>query len=326
VDPQRARAFQVAPDIWQLRLPLPWDEVPHVNAYLIEESGGCVLVDCGSGGARSAKQALAVALAAAGHDLRDVHTLVATHAHSDHFGLAEWVIAESGCTFLMHSDTGHFYDGTREPERIAEARARRARKEGVPEAALARFADTAEETDAVLAAVDPDRALHDGDRVGDFEVVETPGHAPSHVCLVERERRVAILADLLTPRFAPWFDYGYSNDPVGEYLASLDRVEAVAPFDLALPGHGRPIEDVPASIAAHREGVQRRLDATLEAASTGPAGAYELTRRVFGDSPPPLDVWQMTEVACYLRHLRLRGDLVREEEPDGLFAYRRTVG
>jgi glyoxylase-like metal-dependent hydrolase (beta-lactamase superfamily II) len=314
----------VATDIWQLRLPLPWDEVPHVNAYLIEDASGCLLVDCGAGGHPSSRRALTDAFTAAGHELGEVHTLVVTHAHSDHVGLAEWVIAESGCTFLMHPDTAHFYEGTREPERIAQARRRRARQEGVADADLDRFADTSEETAGVLAAVEPHRPLRDGDLVmpGHWEVLATPGHAPSHVCLLQRERCIAILADLLTPSFAPWFDYGYSKDPVAEFLASLDLLERAAPFELALPGHGRPIEDVPASIVAHREGVERRLTATLDAVAAGPTGAHELTGRVFGPSQPPLDVWRMTEVASYLRHLRLRGDVVRDESADRRFVYR----
>ena len=31
-----------------------------------------------------------------------------------------------------------------------------------------------------------------------------------------------ILGDLLAPVFAPWYDYGYSPDPVAEFLGSLE--------------------------------------------------------------------------------------------------------
>lgn len=243
VAPDRARAFPMAPGIWQLRLPLPWDEVPHVNAYVLEDADGVVLVDCGSAGHASHKGALTTALAAAGHELADVRLLVGTHTHSDHVGLAEWVKEESGATFAMHPDTAHFYDGTREPGRIGAARRRRALQEGVPEACLDAFGDPSEETEGVLAPVEPDRPLADGDIIasgaGPWTVVETPGHAPTHICLVQPDRRIVILGDLLAPVFAPWFDYGYSPDPVAEFLASLDRIERAGPFDLALPGHGR---------------------------------------------------------------------------------------
>jgi glyoxylase-like metal-dependent hydrolase (beta-lactamase superfamily II) len=321
VQPDRARAFELAPGVWQLRLPLPWPLIPHVNAYLIESSDGPMLVDCGSAGHPSHRVALAAALETAGTTVTDVRTLVATHAHSDHVGLAQWVIEQSGCEFLMHPDTGHFYDAMREPERIDAARRRRAWQEGVPDADLPDYGDVREETEGVLAPIEPDRPLHDGDRIGSWEVLETPGHAPSHISLVDRSRGVLILGDLLAPVFGPWYDYGYSPDPVGEFLRSLDRVAALGPLELALPGHGRALDHVPSIIEDHRGGVADRLEATLAALRLGPDGAYAITVRVFGELPPLTMVWRMTEIACYLRHLRLAGIVTREEDADGRFRY-----
>src|SRR3954471_11863333 len=87
VPPERARAFELAPGVWQLRLPLPWPLIPHVNAYLLYEPDGPVLVDCGSAGHPSHRAALSAALATAGTQVSEVRTLVATHTHSDHVGL-----------------------------------------------------------------------------------------------------------------------------------------------------------------------------------------------------------------------------------------------
>jgi glyoxylase-like metal-dependent hydrolase (beta-lactamase superfamily II) len=316
VPPERARAFELAPGVWQLRLPLPWPLVPHVNAYWLADES--VLVDCGSAGHPSHRASLSAAMAIAGASVEDVRLLVGTHTHSDHIGLASWVIDVSGCEFLMHPDTAHFYDGTRYPERIDAARRRRARAEGVPEADLPAYGDVAEEVDGVLAPVEPTRPIGDGDTIGGWTVVETPGHAPTHIVLVDGG--TIILGDLLSPAFTPWFDYGYSNDPVAEFLGSLDRVEALGPFDLALPGHGRALEDVPAIIAEHRAGVATRLDATVEAIRDGADNGYEITKRVFGDVEGTEAVWRLTEIAAYLRHLRLAGTITRHDR-DGHFQY-----
>jgi glyoxylase-like metal-dependent hydrolase (beta-lactamase superfamily II) len=317
VPPERARAFELAPGVWQLRLPLPWPVIPHVNAYWLADER--VLVDCGSAGHPSHRAALSAALAVAGATVEDVRTLVGTHTHSDHVGLAAWVIEASGCEFLMHPDTAHFYDGTREPERIEAARRRRARAEGVPEAQLDHYGDVAEEVDGVLAPVESTRPIHDGDTVGRWTIVETPGHAPSHIVLVDGG--TIILGDLLAPVFAPWFDYGYSDDPVAEFLWSLDRIEALGPFELALPGHGRALEDLPAILAEHREGVAARLDATVAAVRDGVDTGHEISRRLFGDLDPTAMVWRLTETVAYLRHLRLTGAISRSEDADGYFHY-----
>jgi glyoxylase-like metal-dependent hydrolase (beta-lactamase superfamily II) len=328
VDPELARTFDIAPGLWSFRLPLPWHHITHVNAYAIERDDGIVLVDCGSAGDETHRGALEAALGRAGHSIEDVRVLVGTHTHSDHVGLAAWVIERSGAEFWMHPETGHFYDATREPERIAAAREARSRQEGVPDHLVELYRDVREETDGVLAATPPDRLLIGGvtieSKLGNWEVVETPGHCPTHVCLVQRDRRLIILGDLVASAFSPWFDYGYSEDPVSEYLDSLDAIEALGPSALALPGHGRPISDLPAAIALHRRGVGERLEQTLAAIAAGPTGAYEITDRVFGNLDPQAAVWRMAEMLCYLKHLRLAGAIVRDEAPDGTFTYRLT--
>lgn len=326
IQPELSRTFEIAPGLWSLRLPLPWDTITHVNAYAIERDDGIVLVDCGSAGDASHRGALEAALGEAGFTIKDVRLLVGTHTHSDHVGLAAWVIERSGVEFWMHPDSGHFYDGTREPARIAAARERRARQEGVPEHLLELYADVREETDSILAAVTPDHPLLGGVRIGsklgDWEVIETPGHCPTHVCLLQPEHRLIISGDLVAAAFSPWFDYGYSADPLSEYLDSLDAVERLPSPLLALPGHGRPISDLPEAIALQRRGVAERLEQTLAAIAAGPAGAYELTGRVFGDLDPHAGVWKLGELFAYLKHLRLAGMITRHEAADGTFTYR----
>jgi glyoxylase-like metal-dependent hydrolase (beta-lactamase superfamily II) len=329
VEPTTADAQEIVPGLWRLRLPLAWEGIPHVNAFAVDLDGGIMLVDCGSAGDPSDRDALAVALDKAGRSLAEVRVLAATHTHSDHVGLTAWVIEESGCEFLMHPASAHFYDAARDPEGIAAARERRARREGVPEHLLPHYRDVREETEGILAPVEPDRPLVDGIRLasdlGTWDVIETPGHAPSHVCLVQRERGIGIVGDLVSRSFAPYFDYGYSADPVGEFLASLDRMDRIDGIRTALPGHGRPLSDLAGVIEAHRAGVRSRLDLTRAAVQAGPASAYEITARAFGAAPSDeAAVWRMAETVGYLRHLRGVGDVVRDEAADGTFRYRAT--
>ncbi len=108
---------------------------------------------------------------------------------------------------------------------------------------------------------------------------------------------------------------------MAEFLESLDRVEALGPIGLALPGHGRVLEDVPAIIAEHRDGVATRLEATVDRGRRRRRDCgHEISRRVFGDLEPIAMVWRLTETMAYLRHLRLTG-AIRRSEVDGLFRY-----
>ena len=105
---------------------------------------------------------------------------------------------------------------------------------------------------------------------------ETPGHAPSHVCLFQPERRLLISGDHVLGRISLYFDYGWTPDPIGEFLTSLDAVDELD-ARLALSGHGRPFLDVHGHIEGNRRLVGERLDAVLAALSSGPRTAVEIT-------------------------------------------------
>jgi glyoxylase-like metal-dependent hydrolase (beta-lactamase superfamily II) len=325
VDPATASAREVAPGLWRLRLPLAWETINHVNAYLIE-GDELTLVDCGTAGHPTCAEALDVAVDATGHTLEDVGTLVLTHIHSDHMGLAQYVLERSGAELWAHPDDAHFYDAIHETERIVTARERRSRQEGVPEHRLGAFGTADEELQGALGPV-KGHALINGvtlaTGIGALEVHETPGHAPSHVCLIERETGIAFVGDLICPAFVPWLDYGYSADPLAQTFASLDILEALDP-SLSLPGHGRPIEHTQATITDTRDGFAQRLADTRRALERGPAGAYELTVRIWGEEPDLQASGHMLELLSYLRYLRGLGEVDRTTAGDGTYRYRRT--
>lgn len=326
VDPAAAGAREVVPGLWRLRLPMAWDDIDHANAYAIDGPDGVVLFDCGTAGHATNADALDRAFAAAGLAVEQVTLLVGTHAHSDHIGLAAAVIERSGCAFWMQPDSGALYDGRRDPAGIARIRGQGARRSGVPEQLWPAFEDTDEEAIAILVDVDPDRELRDGDLVpsglGDWRAVAAPGHAPSQLCFWSAEHRILIAGDVVCAVFAPWFDYGYTPDPYAEWLASLDRIERLGPTTLMLPGHGRPIEDGAALVAAHRADFARELDAVRRAVSGGATDVWSIVGAAFGPPASPTEaVWRVGGALTYLRHLCVIGDVERTVV-DGRWVFR----
>jgi glyoxylase-like metal-dependent hydrolase (beta-lactamase superfamily II) len=151
--------------------------------------------------------------------------------------------------------------------------------------------------------------------LGTWEVVETPGHAPSHVCLWQPERRLLISGDHLLGRVSLYYDYGWTPDPAGEFLTSLDGVEALD-ARLCLPGHGRTFTDVQGHIEANRELVGQRL-AALEGVlrADGPITAFDAVPRVYGEALTPMNAhWWLSETLCYLRHLQVQGRIEGDGE------------
>jgi glyoxylase-like metal-dependent hydrolase (beta-lactamase superfamily II) len=146
---------------------------------------------------------------------------------------------------------------------------------------------------------------------GPWQVVETPGHAPSHVCLHQPEQRLLISGDHLLGRVSQYFDVGYTPDPVGEFLHSLDVVEALD-TRLALAGHARAFTDIAGHIGANRALVARNLDGARTALADGERTAYEVARAVWGEQfSEEMASWQMTLTRAWLTHLHALGELAK---------------
>ena len=167
----------------------------------------------------------------------------------------------------------------------------------------------------------PDRDLLPGVEVetdlGRWQVYETPGHAPSHVVLHQPERGLLLSGDHLLGRVSLYFDYGWTPDPVGEFLSSLDTTDGLG-ARLALSGHGRPFADVAEHAEANRRLVRQRLDAVLAALRDGPSSAYDLAPAVYGEAlRPEVAGWLLTKLLCFLTHLEALGEVQRVEgEPE----------
>ena len=315
------RGERTLPGVYRLRLPLPWPGVPHGNAWAVGAGDGYVLFDTGIDEPGSMKQ-LERALEMVGLDLSGCRLLVCTHAHSDHYGQAATIVERTGCELWMHPRHEHMTNAAADPDAWLEARLEVARQSGVPEAALAAYRESRKgQGFGVAGIVPPDRDLLPGVEVetglGAWQVIETPGHAPSHVCLFQPERRLLISGDHLLGRISLFYDYGFTPDPAGEFLASLDAVDELD-ARLCLPGHGRTFTDVRAHVNGNRELVNKRVANALAAIEGAELTALEVQPNVHGQA---LDErtgnWWLMETLCYLRHLEETGRARRQgDDPE----------
>jgi glyoxylase-like metal-dependent hydrolase (beta-lactamase superfamily II) len=264
------------------------------------------------------------ALDEAGLSLEHVRLLVCTHAHSDHYGLAGPIIHAAGCELWMHPNHAHMTRAAADPERMLAQRIEVARQSGVPADALARYESARRDQGiGVAEVVLPDRDLLPGVEVdtdlGTWQVYETPGHAPSHVVLHQPERGLLLSGDHLLGRVSLYYDYGYTPDPAGEFLSSLDVVDELD-IELVLAGHGRPVRDAHGLIAANRREVAARMGRVRDALGEGPLTPYEIVPKLLGEEAPSqmMVSWGLSEVLCYLRHLELSGQATKVEgaEPE----------
>ncbi|MBS1845434.1 MAG: MBL fold metallo-hydrolase [Actinobacteria bacterium] len=318
----KPRTERILPGIWRLKLPCPWPGVPHGNAWVMQRGAGIVLLDTGVGG-RGRLRMLDIALAQAGFGVEDVKLVVCTHSHSDHYGLAASICDETGCELWMHPNWEHIRLQADDPEAALEARLEVGRMSGVPMAALDRYRERRAEPEELISGIrTPDRALVPGVEVetdvGAWSVIETPGHAPSHVCLHQAERRLLVSGDHLLGRTALFFDYGHTPDPFGEYLTSLERIERL-PVDLCLPGHGKPFRDPGVKIAAAREQAGELLDRVRgQLTENIDPTAYEIVEGIVGreNLNPGTAGFMLQIVLACLDHLAILGEARQAPDSD----------
>jgi hydroxyacylglutathione hydrolase len=156
---------RVADGVWQLRGFPP----NAINVFLV----GDVLVDAATrhAGRRILRQLKG----------REVSTHLVTHAHPDHQGASHVVCTQLGIP-LWCGETDA--DAVEDPRLIGERQ---------PDTALAQLFHR-----TMTGPAHPvDRRLHEGDRVGDFTVLDVPGHSAGHIALWREGDRVLILGDVL---------------------------------------------------------------------------------------------------------------------------------
>jgi glyoxylase-like metal-dependent hydrolase (beta-lactamase superfamily II) len=283
---------------------------------------GIVLFDTGIGGRGRLRQ-LDLALGQVGFGVEDVHLLVCTHSHTDHYGLAAPIVEAAGCELWIHPKWEHVRPLADDPAAALENRIEVARQSGVPPEALKRYREARKDDDetGIDAIIEPHRDLLPGVEVetalGSWQVHETPGHAPSHVVLHQPERRLLISGDHLLGRTVLFFDHGHSPDPVGEFLRSLDEVEPLE-VDLVLPGHGRTFRDPEAKIAEARRQVDELIGKVRAALEPGERTAFEVVGEIVGaeNVNTPVSAWVLQIVLSCLDHLVILGEVGRVEGTD----------
>jgi glyoxylase-like metal-dependent hydrolase (beta-lactamase superfamily II) len=286
--------------IRRVTLPLP-TRPGHVHAYLLPGADGWTVVDTGLGLPGAADDWRA-ALAQAGGA---VARIVITHFHPDHVGAAADLAALTGAPVhegaLDAAQSRRVWGSADWAERIAAWFVRN----GVPDALAA---DLVEQGRLYAPLIRPAGRTTDlADELAGWRVVETPGHADGHVCLLRDG--VLVAGDHVLPGISPAIGlYPESRpDPLGDYLSSLELVERLAPHTL-LPGHGDVVRDPAGRARELRAHHDERLAATRALLGDDLRTGHAVSLGLFGaDLAPAARRFAVAETLAHLEHLVATG-------------------
>lgn len=320
------RRREPAPGIFRLVLPLPFPGLDRVNCFLLADGDVYTLVDCGIYLPDEDRDHgwvdLVESIAACEVEIGAINRLVVTHPHIDHYGMAGRFIEETGAELWMHEVATDDLELYREPASIAQRLREMFVQHGVEETELEELTRYEDWRPFVSGVVEASQPVAGGEMLSiggrEWEIVYTPGHARSHICLWSPSDRILISGDHLLGTITPHIDFkrGVDDDPLGDFLSSLDKVERLDPA-MVLPGHGGPFDEGAERariVARHHD---RRLGSILQVIRHKPASADTITDELFGDSLLNFEHrLALGEALAHLAYLRRRGEIERVEDGD----------
>jgi glyoxylase-like metal-dependent hydrolase (beta-lactamase superfamily II) len=154
---------------------------------------------------------------------RELSAHALTHAHFDHFGSSHWVCESKGIPYWV---------GTNDVEAVETGRMVGPGGLGIPSGPSHKV----------------DRKLAEGDQVGSFTVLDTPGHSPGHVSFWRESDRTLVCGDVMWGT-NPFLLRGDLREP-HPFVSpdpqlnreSARRLAALDP-ELVCFGHGPPLRD-----------------------------------------------------------------------------------
>jgi glyoxylase-like metal-dependent hydrolase (beta-lactamase superfamily II) len=301
--------------IRRVTLPLP-TRPGHVHAYLLPGEDGWTLVDTGVG-LPEAKETWAAALAEAGGR---VATVFVTHFHPDHVGAAADLHELTGAPVVQgaldYAQCELVWGNPAWSERLVDW----FQLHGAPDDVTAELVGQSSVYRPFIRYQRDPILVYAGEHVDDWELIAAPGHADGQLCLLRDG--VLVAADHLLGRITPTVGLWPASraDPLGDYLAALDRTIELAPR-IALPGHGEPIENPAGRARELQEHHRLRLEEAVTALTNDPQTGYQLSFALFGaDLPAAGRRFAIAETLSHLERL-VQEDAAQRREVDGVVTY-----
>jgi len=279
-----------------------------VYLYLLEGDEGLTLVDCGPN-LDVTYDSLSRYLASINRKFSDIHLIVVTHYHADHYGYIGELKKLTNAETAMHRIGTGLAEGYRSSsEEHMDKVIQLAIQYGMP----GEYTEIIKPLFGILRRiVSPakiDRKLEDEDEISmgssRYLVIWTPGHSPAHICLYNPENKVLLSGDHLLQEITPHIgiDALKGINPLKDYLKSLKRIKKYD-ITVAFPGHGPIIKDPQGRIDEILQHHDERMRLMSEAVTGSPKTAYEVSLKIWGEELPIFE--KPLALAETVQHLEL---------------------
>lgn len=303
----------------------------HINSWLLDDGDDLAVVDTGlclrlcSDGWK--------ALFADGLSDRQISRIICTHLHPDHIGLAGWLAKKFDAPIWMTrgemltartmiADTSEIVPD----EVMAQSRGagwNEQQLETFKASGWGRFRAMIYPLPRGYTRIQDGEILQMG--AHQWRVVTGSGHSPEHACLWNEKDGVLVAGDQVLPRISSNVSVSITEpdaDPLGEWLASIDKLLKQLPADLiTCPAHGEPFKGLHIRLMALRDEHRMRLYKLAEAIAEQPMRAVDSFPYLFNRTITDEHLHLATgEALAHLKRLEVEGR-VRREMRDGVIWY-----
>lgn len=312
-------------DGWRVRLPLPFP-LKWIYAYLIKERDGYTVVDCGLH-YNDAVRTWEKTLQTLNIRWQDIHRIILTHYHPDHYGFAGRMQQESGAEIWMSRTTYEQAQRFWGPASCQqdEALSLFFRRHGLPvrmtrdmTAHLRTFHDWVSPHPVNPQFLDPGMRLSLGGHP--YEIWPTPGHAEGHLSFYDQTRKWLIGGDILLRKISPNISLlpGGDPNPLKTFLSTLGRLQTIS-IRRVFPAHGPVFTDTKVRIAELIQHHQERLQYVRQLLEDRPQTVYDVCGRLFGHNLSFHNLrFALAETLAHLEYLRYEEEVdVNEQECAG---------
>lgn len=311
----------------QVKIPLPFS-LKWVNSYLLQDEKGCTLIDPGLHTPEAVEQWQA---ALTEHQLtyRDIHTIVLTHQHPDHYGLAGWFQQQTGAPVLISPESyAYVLKMWGEDRSFAAELVPLYRQHGMPEQLLEEMTPHLE---SFIERVSPQPKVDFIEAGGtllmggiEWQLIDAPGHARGQLCFYAPQRKWMICGDQVLPHITPNVSV-VPGDEGGELDLFLNSLTELSKYEvgLAFPGHRDPFTEFGGRIEELKEHHKRRLERMAELVQEEACTGYAMCERLFG---PRITGnthnlrFAMSETLAHLFHL-VKSNAISSSRRDGVIVY-----
>ncbi len=324
---------KIMENIYRIEIPLPQNPLKALNSYFIRGTDRKLLIDTGFN-RDECRTAMDQAIQELGFSMENTDIFV-THVHGDHSGLVGYLARPETQIY-----SGEFTKrGLGESSYLTQYFNELIKQSGLMEMGLAQdssihpgFRYRSEPVNN-MTVVNDDTVI----RVGDFDLqcVKTTGHAPDHICLYDKKRRLLFSGDHIlggiTPNNTIWgTPWDIQVDYLDEYFKSLDKIE-VLDIDLTLPAHREVLTNCHERITELKVHHHNRLNNVLDilgnksltAAQVASEMKWEINIKSWENFPLAQKLFATGEGLSHLTYLVFKGVLNKRLQ-NGIVYYQKA--